>query len=149
LLIEGSFIRKTGIDPASLSIVDGEGSSDNRVSPEAAVVLLTAMAAGPYNEVYREAMPVLGVDGSLANAAAPDNPATGHLHAKTGTSMQADMNGDVMLLAKGLAGYMTTKSGRDVAFALYANNIRISDFDELAEVNTDMASIPGAFFEAL
>jgi D-alanyl-D-alanine carboxypeptidase/D-alanyl-D-alanine-endopeptidase (penicillin-binding protein 4) len=119
------------------------------VSPEAAVVLLTAMAAGHDKEVYRDAMPILGVDGSLANAAAPDNPAIGKISAKTGTSMQADMNGDVMLLAKGLAGYMTTKSGRDVAFALYANNIRISDFDELAEVNTDMGSVSGAFFEAL
>jgi hypothetical protein len=71
------------------------------------------------------------------------------IYAKTGTSMQADMNGDVMILAKGLAGYMTTKSGRKVAFALYANDIRISDFGELAELNTDMASIPGAFFEEL
>jgi D-alanyl-D-alanine carboxypeptidase (penicillin-binding protein 4) len=94
-------------------------------------------------------LPVLCVDGSLAHAAAPDNPATGKIYAKTGISMQSDMNGNVIIPGKGLAGYMTTKSGRNVAFALYANNIRISDFDELAEVNTDMGSVPGAFFEVL
>ena len=54
-----------------------------------------------------------------------------------------------MIPAKGLAGYMTTKSGRDVAFEHYEKNIRVWDFDEPAEVNTDVGSVPGAFFKAM
>lgn len=148
LLIEGQYLQRAGIDPKTLSIVDGEGSSNNRVSPDAAVTLLRVMAVGNNTVVYRAAMPVLGVDGSLAKAAAPDNPAVSKVFAKTGTSAQSDMNGDIMLLAKGLAGYMKTRSGRDVAFVIYANNVRISSMEDLAAVNTDMGSFAGALYEA-
>ncbi|PKL57715.1 MAG: D-alanyl-D-alanine carboxypeptidase/D-alanyl-D-alanine-endopeptidase, partial [Methanomicrobiales archaeon HGW-Methanomicrobiales-5] len=134
--------------PASLSLIDGEGSSENRVSPEAGIDLLRVMAAGNTSRVYRAAMPVLGIDGSLAGAAAPGNPAIGKIAAKTGTSLQSDMNGDLMLVAKGLAGYMTTKGGRDVMFVLYANNVRISSLDDLNAINTDMGSFAGALYEA-
>ena len=148
LLIEGDYFRRIGINPASLSLIDGEGSSRNRVSPDAAIDLLRVMAAGNTYPVYRAAMPVLGVDGTLAQAAAPDNPAIGKIAAKTGTSLQSDMNGDAMLVAKGLAGYMTTKSGRDVMFVLYANSVRVSSFDDLNAINTDMGSFAGVLFEA-
>jgi len=146
--VMGDFVRKIGIDPASLSLIDGEGSSDNRVSPEAAVALLREMDRRPESGVYRDALPVLGVDGSLAHAARPDNPATGKVAAKTGTTIQSDMNGDAMVLAKGLAGYTTTSDGREVAFALYANNIRIQNLDDLSTLNSDMGSIAGIFWEA-
>ena len=148
LIIEGNYLQGAGIDPKTLSIIDGEGSSDNRVSPDAAAKLLGIMASGTNAGVYRAAMPILGVDGSLAKAAAPSNPAIGKIFAKTGTSAQSDMNGDLMLLAKGLAGYMTTRSGRDVAFVIYANNIRISSMDDLAAINTDMGSFAGSLYEA-
>jgi len=148
LLVEGSYFRRIGISPRTLSLIDGEGSSNNRVSPDAAITLLRVMADGKDAAVYRAAMPILGVDGSLANAAEPGSPAIGKIFAKTGTSAQSDMNGDLMLTAKGLGGYMTTKSGRDVAFALYANNVRISTIEDLITVSTDLSSVASAFQQA-
>ncbi len=147
LMIEGSFMEGIGIDPATLSLIDGEGSSGNRVSPEAAVTLLRYMAGTGDYQVYRDALPILGVDGSLAKAAGPDNPAVGKIQAKTGTSIQGDAFG-IFLTAKGLAGYMTTQSGHEVAFAIYLNNVRVTSIEDIMAINSDMGDLAGVFWEA-
>jgi D-alanyl-D-alanine carboxypeptidase len=44
--------------------------------------------------------------------------------AKTGTfSLQDPLNRRTIITGKGLAGYMTTSSGRRLAFAIYGNRI--------------------------
>jgi D-alanyl-D-alanine carboxypeptidase/D-alanyl-D-alanine-endopeptidase (penicillin-binding protein 4) len=65
---------------------------------------------------------VLGVDGTLFNIQ-NGSPAAGKVHAKTGTNGSGDMlNGRFFLSGKGLAGYMTARSGRHIAFCTYLNN---------------------------
>lgn len=147
IMIEASFLKEIGINPATISLIDGEGSSGNRVSPVAAVTLLQYMAGTDEYQVYRSALPILGVDGSLAKAAGPDNPAVGKIQAKTGTSIQGDLFG-MFLTAKGLAGYMTTQSGREVAFAIYLNNVRVTTIEDIFVINSDMGDLAGVFWEA-
>ncbi|MCK4269970.1 MAG: D-alanyl-D-alanine carboxypeptidase, partial [Methanogenium sp.] len=147
IMIEASFLEEIGINPATISLIDGEGSSDNRVSPVAAVTLLQYMAGTGNYQVYRDALPILGVDGSLAKAAGPDNPAVGKIQAKTGTSIQGDLF-SMFLTAKGLAGYMTTQSGREVAFAIYLNNVRVTTIEDIFVINSDMGDLAGVFWEA-
>ena len=51
-------------------------------------------------------------------------PAAGKVHAKTGTFSSYDpLNKRAIVHAKGLAGYFTSKSGREIAFAIYVNNL--------------------------
>ena len=75
--------------------------------------------------IFRNALPILGRDGTLFNIQG-DSPAAGHVLAKTGTYYVEDrLNNDLMVTGKGLAGYMTSASGRRYIFALYANRVSI------------------------
>ena len=66
----------------------------------------------------------LGRDGTLWNIQ-PQSLAAGRVFAKTGTfSLQDPLNRRTIITGKGLAGYMTTSSGRHVSFAVYANQTR-------------------------
>ncbi len=72
------------------------------------------MARQPHFHEYRDALPITGKDGSLADVQ-PDSPAAGHVYAKTGTSMGGP-NG-VGMVRKALAGYVELPGDRLVAFA--------------------------------
>jgi D-alanyl-D-alanine carboxypeptidase len=64
------------------------------------------------------------VDGTLYNIQ-NGAPAMGHVHAKTGTWGLDDLlNHGSMINAKGLVGYVVTRRGRHVAFALYLNRLK-------------------------
>lgn len=68
---------------------------------------------------------MLGRDGTLA-AIQVKSPAAGQVHAKTGTFGEADRVGPGTLVnGKGLAGYIDTKDGRRLAFAIYINNTHV------------------------
>ena len=46
------------------------------------------------------------------------------MHAKTGTLFWDDsLNGRSLLTSKALAGVMTTRDGRELAFAMFVNNV--------------------------
>jgi D-alanyl-D-alanine carboxypeptidase len=78
-------------------------------------------------------LPVLGRDGTLVDIQ-KQSPAAGHIFAKTGTYDANDLlNRNDMVTGKGLAGYMTTRDGRHLAFAIYANHISVSDSDDSIE----------------
>jgi len=75
--------------------------------------------------VFYNALPVMGVDGTLFNIQ-NHSPAAGKVHAKTGTWGSGDLlNRRGMISAKGLAGYMTTRDGRHIAFCFYINNLAV------------------------
>lgn len=103
---------------------NGSGSPDSRASAAAVTGLLTAMSRTPVFETYFDAMPILGVDGSLATIGRdPPNPliepAIGKVYAKTGTTVEPGL-----LKAQVLAGYMDAKSGRRLAYVVYVNNVK-------------------------
>jgi serine-type D-Ala-D-Ala carboxypeptidase/endopeptidase (penicillin-binding protein 4) len=93
------------------------------VTPRATVQLLQAMAKRPEWKAYHAALPILGVDGTLATVVSKDSPARGQVQAKTGTLSWMDlMNGRTLLRSKALAGVMTTKSGRELTLAMFVNS---------------------------
>jgi D-alanyl-D-alanine carboxypeptidase/D-alanyl-D-alanine-endopeptidase (penicillin-binding protein 4) len=120
--LERDFLSRAGFDPLEFAQNDGEGANAF-FRPSQIVRFLAYVARQNYfNDVYR-GLPVLGVDGTLFNIQ-KTAPAAGKVHAKTGTNGTGDMlNGSrLFLTGKGLVGYMTTRSGRHVAFCLYLNN---------------------------
>lgn len=122
---------------------NGSGSPDSRAAARATVQLLSEMSKGPNAQIYRAALPVLGVDGSLAGTGR-SLPARGHVFAKTGTTVQ---NGE--LKAQVLAGYIDAKSGRHLAFALYVNNAGpLKNIEDVSEVFDDEALILNAIYLA-
>lgn len=105
------------LDPAGIAkstVLLSEGSGLSRrdlVTPDALVRLLVYMSHQPYAKTLRNALPIAGVDGTLAyrmrHTAAENN-----MHAKTGS----------MTYVSCLAGYVTSASGERLAFAIMLNN---------------------------
>ena len=102
---------------------NGSGSPDSQATPAAVTGLLQAMSRTPVAEPYFDALPILGVDGSLATVGRePPNPliepAIGKVYAKTGTTMEPGR-----LKAQVFAGYMDAVSGKRLAYVVYVNNV--------------------------
>jgi D-alanyl-D-alanine carboxypeptidase/D-alanyl-D-alanine-endopeptidase (penicillin-binding protein 4) len=146
---EGKVLRALGLDTSALALGDGAGGDRvDHVSPRTAAQLLTLMSKRPYADRFVKALPVLGVDGTLAGNCRAGNPGRGHVYAKTGTGPWPDtLNGQNFLFAKGLAGYIDTKSGKRLVFAEFVNNVPLTDGVTIDSVGTDLGSIAGLIYE--
>jgi D-alanyl-D-alanine carboxypeptidase/D-alanyl-D-alanine-endopeptidase (penicillin-binding protein 4) len=154
LAAERQALIDLGIDGDQFDFpTNGSGTPDSEASPQALVDLLVNMHETPDAELFRSALPILGVDGSLATSGT-DLPAKGHVFAKTGTSiLPGDAPGTFVLKAQNFAGYIETKSGRTVAYALMVNDageVDPADIEgSLTPVITDEATISNIIYESL
>ena len=86
-------IDKYGVDGDQFDFpTNGSGTPDSQAAPRALVQMLTAMSKTDVAEQYRAALPVMGVDGSLATAGV-DLPGAGHVFAKPGTTVAPTADG--------------------------------------------------------
>jgi D-alanyl-D-alanine carboxypeptidase/D-alanyl-D-alanine-endopeptidase (penicillin-binding protein 4) len=124
MALEGKILEELGVDRSTIALESGAGGGTcDRVTPRATIQLLQALARRPDFAVIRDGLPVLGVDGTLANIS-KDSPARGKVRAKTGTYPDTDLLNDrIFLRSKALAGVMTTRSGRNLMFALFVNDV--------------------------
>ncbi len=107
-----ALLTRAEIDAGRLFIIDGSGlSRGNLVTAEATVQLLTFMNRHRYGQVFRDALPVAGIDGTLRNRMR-NTVAMGNARAKTGT----------LSSATSLSGYLFTAAGERLAFSLMINN---------------------------
>jgi len=126
--LEHDFLVKAGLDLSGAAQSDGAGA-DAFFTPDFMVHYLTFMSRQKDFPVFYNALPVLGRDGTLWNIQL-DSPAAGHVHAKTGTFTAYNaLNKNLIVTGKGLAGYLTTKDGRHLAFALYVNGVPVTRDD--------------------
>jgi D-alanyl-D-alanine carboxypeptidase/D-alanyl-D-alanine-endopeptidase (penicillin-binding protein 4) len=125
LRIQRKFLADLGVDVETISFGGGAGgAAADQVTPRATVQLLRALARRPEYKAFEAGLPVLGVDGTLADAVGRDSPARGAVKAKTGTYFWYDvMNGRSLLTSKSLAGTLTTARGRRLTFAIFVNNV--------------------------
>jgi len=104
-----------GVTPEHLAYRDGSGlSRHDYVSPRAIVQVLDAMYRSPWAALYRQSLPLAGVDGTIAGRMR-NTPAAGNANAKTGTLDKA----------RSLSGYVTSADGRVLLFAMLANNFTV------------------------
>jgi D-alanyl-D-alanine carboxypeptidase/D-alanyl-D-alanine-endopeptidase (penicillin-binding protein 4) len=127
--LQNEYFRRAGVDVGSISFGGGAGGSrSDYVTPRATVQLLRHISGRPDFAVYKDALPILGVDGTLSKAVPSTSPARGKVFAKTGTLLWDNAgNGGYILTSKALAGYMTTAGGRELALAIFVNNVPIKD----------------------
>jgi D-alanyl-D-alanine carboxypeptidase/D-alanyl-D-alanine-endopeptidase (penicillin-binding protein 4) len=122
--LERAFLQRGGLNPDDVVQNDGLGG-DAFIQPQFMVRYLAYLRAQPFFNTIYTSLPVLGVDGTLYNIQV-HSPAAGKVFAKTGTWGAGDaLNHRGMITAKGLAGYMTTRSGRRIAFCFYLNNLPV------------------------
>ncbi|HEY6805874.1 MAG TPA: D-alanyl-D-alanine carboxypeptidase/D-alanyl-D-alanine-endopeptidase [Pyrinomonadaceae bacterium] len=107
-----TFLQSAGIRPESLVLSDGSGLSRNdMITAEASVQLLTFMSRHRFADVFRNALPIAGVDGTLRSRF-KNTPAENNLRAKTGS----------LSSAASLSGYLTTAAGEKLVFSIMVNN---------------------------
>lgn len=138
--IERSWVgQRIGVPPDELDLNTGEGSND-RLTPKVQELWLRYMMTRPVFSAFFAALPVLGVDGTLADVA-KNSPVAGFVHAKTGTLIGPDPQGNFKLFTKALAGYADTVGQRRLAYALYVNDIPISGMDDITTANELLGQI--------
>lgn len=145
----GAFLEKSGLDSSSVSLSDGRGNEyTDLFSPSTVGRLLSYMATRPDFDTYLQALPILGVDGTEATTVEPDSPVAGKAMAKSGTTVAGDSaNQRALVMTRALAGYMTGKSGREVVFGIYLNNVPLASLDDIFPVLTEHGAIAEAIFE--
>lgn len=143
--LEAAFLRRAGLDLSGAVQSDGEGANDF-FTPAFIVHYLAFVHRQPWYADFYRALPILGVDGTLAGIER-HAPAAGHVHAKTGTWGFGNALVRGTLLSKGLAGFVTTRSGHHVAFALYVNNVAFAhDVDGATILGTLLGQIANAIY---
>ena len=129
------FLVNAGIDDGDFFLYDGSGLSvDDRIAPRAFTKLLAYAARQPWGEQWRATLPVAGVDGSLQNRF-KNTPLAGKMWAKTGTLNETT----------GLTGYLTTSSGKMVAFCVMVNGRRPGSEVESQAVDRIVQAIGAAY----
>ena len=104
-------LEKFGIEKGTYRYMDGSGLSRyDYISPDQILKILIAMYNSPYREVWYNALPIAGIDGTLRGRM-KGTAAEGNARAKTGTISNV----------RALSGYVTTASGEMLAFSFLVN----------------------------
>ena len=108
------FLINAGISDDDFFFYDGSGMSmDDRITARAYTQLLVYAAHQPWGAAWRASFPIAGVDGTLFGHFR-NSPLKGRLWAKTGTLNEANA----------LSGYLTSASGKTIAFSILVNGHR-------------------------
>jgi len=108
------FLLSAGVDDNDFFFYDGSGMSmDDRIAPRALTKLLVYASRQNWGTAWRETLPVAGVDGTLSGRFR-NSPLKGRISAKTGTLNESSA----------LSGYLTTASGKTLAFSVMVNGHR-------------------------
>lgn len=106
-----------GADTAGVVVRDGSGlSRHDYITPETIVKILDAMRKRDDFKLFYDALPIGGVDGTIANRMR-NTPAQGNVRAKTGTVDRSHS----------LSGYVTTADQRLLLFSFQANNYTVTN----------------------
>ena len=118
-------MTELGLSKTAANLFDGAGSDDKgRTSPAALATFYKAATQAPWGKALFDALPVLGKSGTTANLL-PDSPAAGKVQLKTGNRVVGTAADQLIVLGNSLAGYIQTKSGRQVTFAITVDNVPI------------------------
>ncbi|MEO6209756.1 MAG: D-alanyl-D-alanine carboxypeptidase/D-alanyl-D-alanine-endopeptidase [Gemmatimonadaceae bacterium] len=147
--LEHDLLTRAGLDLGGAQQADGAGG-DAHFSPAFMVSYLAWMSRQKNSAYFHAALPILGRDGTLWNIQ-PSSPAAGHVFAKTGTfGVDDPLNRRLLLTGKALAGYITTKDDRHLAFAVFLNNVSVSTEpnDATAVAGQAVGEIAAAAYDA-
>jgi D-alanyl-D-alanine carboxypeptidase len=136
-----------------LHFIDGSGAGNTTATGASIIAMLRGMQPKAVFPSFFNALPTLGLDGSLSfvtdfTADPTLAGAKGQVHAKTGTFVaaadapsSASATPAIVLKGQSLAGYVDAQSGRRLAFALTVNNVAITTLDDILAVFQDEGTI--------
>lgn len=113
----GKFLVRANVRRGDVLFEEGSGLSRNNLcTPEATVALLQFMTQHPAGDIFLDALPIAGVDGTLQQRM-KDTPAQGNLRAKTGT-LRYDST---------LSGQVKTAAGERLLFSIMLNRFHSTE----------------------
>jgi serine-type D-Ala-D-Ala carboxypeptidase/endopeptidase (penicillin-binding protein 4) len=138
-----------GSPPNVTFALDGAGSDDrDRINPVAITTFLRRALRQPYGAGFRAALPIVGVDGTLATLG-NGTPSVGMIEAKPGNRVAFAVPALGIAGASNLIGYIRATSGRSLVFANMINNIPLtSALPEVFSIFRDQQLINGAIQQA-
>ena len=146
-----SFLRQAGVNPTQAQLLDGRGGNPvDRVTPRIENQILHYWQGTPDANRFREALPILGVDGSLAYVCegSPTCPGKGKVWGKTGTVAGLDaLNQRLAVGAETIGGYLDAGHGRLYTFYLAVNGASAPDINGVIDIGNDLARIAGLLQE--
>lgn len=105
-------LREWGVDSSGVFVYDGSGlSRHDLVTPETIVRILVAMQRDTAFQVFYDALPIAGIDGTIRTRMR-GTPAANNLRAKTGT----------IEFVRSLSGYVTSAGGDRLVFSFLSNH---------------------------
>lgn len=141
-LLQAGLFKTAGLDP------EPPGSAEGEYTSAFFVDFLAYISRQLYFRLYRDALPIMGKDGSLAGVQVT-SLAAGHVYAKTGTGVGGSASNP--LLEAALAGYIQVPDGRWLAFAEFMNMPITSPGEVMTEGNVAdeaMGEIATAVYES-
>jgi len=147
---EGEALQEIGVNTEAISFAGGAGGTrSDMVTPQSVLELLHGVRKQEFFPFYHDALPILGVDGTLADAIEPSSPARGKIYAKTGTHVAENiMSGGYLVVSKAIAGYMVTSRGRQLVFAVFLNNVRVKEFSEIEQQGRVLGEIAEMIYKS-
>ena len=135
------FFEKAGIDIDQVAFADGRGGNPtDRFTPRAATELLRYWLKQPQAKTFREMLPVMGVNGSLANNC-KTCPAKGKIFAKVGTVSLPDYVNGGLEDNESLGGYMEARPGHFHVFYLVVNGAIAKNIEDVLKIFDDVNNI--------
>jgi D-alanyl-D-alanine carboxypeptidase/D-alanyl-D-alanine-endopeptidase (penicillin-binding protein 4) len=129
----GKFLTEAGIKKGDVLLEEGSGLSRSALlTPNATITLLQYMARHPHAALFREALPVAGVDGTLRSRFG-GTAAHGNVRAKTGT----------LRYVNSISGYLTTAAKEPLIFSIMLNNYNPVNSSGRAEVDSLVLLLTG------
>lgn len=127
-----SFWTRNGMDTQGMALYDGSGLSQyNAITPRQLVFLLRYMKTkSKYFDTYYNSMAIAGETGTLKDMF-KGSIAEGKLRAKSGTINNV----------KAYSGYVTSKSGREIAFSMVVNNFSCKSSEARAKLEQLMIAL--------
>jgi D-alanyl-D-alanine carboxypeptidase/D-alanyl-D-alanine-endopeptidase (penicillin-binding protein 4) len=149
LVEEQKTITGFGIPNDEVFLQDGAGSDDQgRTTPFALAEFFRKAASTSYGKALSDGLPVMGKTGLLADVLSK-SPFAGHSQAKTGSRVVGTPAGQIIMLGNSIAGYIQTKSGRDVTYMIVVGNVPLSSTDDVLPIGVQQARMAEAIYRSL
>jgi len=137
----GNLATRYGIAPDEYHFVDRSGGGSTTATSRAVIQMLSEMKKSCTFPAFFNALPILGVDGSLGFVTDfQSNPtlagAKGQVRAKTGTYVEGSE-----LKGQAFAGYITTKRGKHLIYELVVNDVTITGLTEVLQAFQDEGTV--------
>jgi D-alanyl-D-alanine carboxypeptidase len=140
-----NLVSNYAIPAPQFQFIDGSGGGDTTASNFAVTRMLAALARQQNFQVLLDALPSLGVDGSLGFVTDFEKDAAlagakAKVHAKTGTYAQGSEAG-LMIKGQAFGGYIDAKSGKRLIYQLVVNNVPVTQIADIMQIFQDEGTI--------